>query len=366
MSTAEVAQAPVVRTFIEHVQAAFSGIWIESWEPDLLTTMLMQACKAEKWYFMSWNVAQGLRLGKGIRDIFTARNENIPLPADVLSLEQLTSPRGAVHYLPTLLEALTRPQPADAPEGSVWKQDSTLILFMQNLHMFLGADAPVLIQELINTLHAGSSQRLFVVNVSPCALTTMELERQFVTLRHELPRGPQFHAILANVVAEETIKDMDEEAIKHASSGLTTREAENAYALSVVRNRTVVPKDIWHSKYASIRKTGTLEPLVGDTTFADIGGLNGVKDFMVKSLQGSTAKVRPKGVLLVGVPGTGKSALAKALGNAAGRQTLALDIGGAKNKYVGESEKNIRRALEVVDVMEPAILFIDEIEKAFA
>ena len=80
----------------------------------------------------------------------------------------------------------------------------------------------------------------------------------------------------------------------------------------------------------------------------------------------SAAHQRPRGVMLLGVPGTGKSAFAKALGNETGRPTLVLDIGALMGSLVGQSEQNIRQALNIVDAMAPCVVFIDEAEKAFS
>src|SRR5262249_8110594 len=89
------------------------------------------------------------------------------------------------------------------------------------------------------------------------------------------------------------------------------------------------------------------------------------KDFCQRVLAGSKT-VRPRGVLLLGVSGTGKSAFAKALGNETGRPTLVLDVGSLMASLVGASEANLRQALRIADAMAPAIIFVDEIEKALS
>jgi len=75
---------------------------------------------------------------------------------------------------------------------------------------------------------------------------------------------------------------------------------------------------------------------------------------------------RPRGVLLLGVPGTGKSAFCKALGNETNRPTLTLDIGALMGSLVGQTEANIRQALQITDAMAPCICFLDEIDKALS
>ncbi len=76
--------------------------------------------------------------------------------------------------------------------------------------------------------------------------------------------------------------------------------------------------------------------------------------------------MQARGIMLLGPPGSGKSALAKALGNETNRPTLVLDVGALMGSLVGATEANVRRALKIVDAMAPAVLFLDEVEKALA
>ena len=90
-----------------------------------------------------------------------------------------------------------------------------------------------------------------------------------------------------------------------------------------------------------------------------------MKAFARRALR-SRQKVRPRGLLLLGVPGTGKSCFAKALGQETGRPTLILDIGALLGGLVGQTEANIRQALRIADAMAPCVLMVDEIEKALS
>src|SRR5206468_5989873 len=96
-----------------------------------------------------------------------------------------------------------------------------------------------------------------------------------------------------------------------------------------------------------------------------LGGLANLKEFCRRALRPGQP-VKPRGVLLLGVPGTGKSAFAKALGAETGRPTLLLDLGALMGSLVGATEQNIRQALKVADAMSPAVLFVDELEKSLA
>lgn len=131
---------------------------------------------------------------------------------------------------------------------------------------------------------------------------------------------------------------------------------------------------IIQEKEQIIKKTGSLEILSFKETIEDIGGLENLKNWLKKK-----AKIFkeldealeygvdiPKGIMLVGMPGCGKSLVAKATSRLFEMPLLRLDIGKLLGKYVGESEENFRQAIKIAEAVSPCILWIDEIEKAFA
>src|SRR5262249_12957268 len=115
-------------------------------------------------------------------------------------------------------------------------------------------------------------------------------------------------------------------------------------------------------KASQLKKSGLLTLATSDESFDSLRGM----DAMRKFCQTIAPTGRAKGVLLLGVPGTGKSAFAKALGNSIGRPTLSLDFGAMFGSLVGQTESNIRRALQIADAMAPCVLFCDEIEKGLS
>jgi len=148
---------------------------------------------------------------------------------------------------------------------------------------------------------------------------------------------------------------------------LTRYEAEGAFSLSLVRHGRLTPNALWELKTGLLKKSGLLTLHRGGETFDSLGGLESLKQFCGHVLRpNDTRQAKPRGVLLLGVPGTGKSAFAKALGNETGRPTLCLDVGALMGSLVGETEGNIRQALQIADAMAPCVLFVDEIEKALA
>jgi len=122
-------------------------------------------------------------------------------------------------------------------------------------------------------------------------------------------------------------------------------------------------------KSGMLKKSGLLSLHRGSEDFSGLGGLSSLKAFCKRSLLQtgrSNPLKRPRGVLLLGVPGTGKSAFAKSLGRESGRPTLTLDVGSLMGSLVGSTEANIRQALRIADAMSPCILFCDEVEKALS
>src|SRR3954466_8934401 len=156
-------------------------------------------------------------------------------------------------------------------------------------------------------------------------------------------------------------------AVLDAAAGLTRVEAENAFSLSLVRHGRLAPQVLWELKGQALKKAGLLTLHRGGETFADLGGLDALKAFCTRALRpGRRAGARARGILLLGVPRTGKSCFARALGNEVGRPTLVLDIGALMGSLVGESEARTRQALRLIDAMSPCVAFIDEIDKALA
>src|SRR5262249_60600651 len=121
-------------------------------------------------------------------------------------------------------------------------------------------------------------------------------------------------------------------------------------------------ESVWALKAQPLKKSNLLTLPRGGGRFGALGGLAALKDFCRRALRPGRA-VKPRGVLLLGVPGVGKSQFCKTLGSETGRPTLILDVGALYGSLVGATEANVRQALRVADAMAPCVLFTHAAEK---
>jgi SpoVK/Ycf46/Vps4 family AAA+-type ATPase len=160
-----------------------------------------------------------------------------------------------------------------------------------------------------------------------------------------------------------------------AAQGLTLSEAENAFAKAIA-NDGVLDKDdiqlVLEEKRQVIRKSGLLEFISRDDELGHVGGLDELKAWLTgrSAAFGEPARKfglpAPKGLLLLGVQGCGKSLTSKAIASQWALPLLRLDLGRIFSSLIGSSEENLRRAIRVAESVAPAVLWIDEIEKGLA
>lgn len=171
-----------------------------------------------------------------------------------------------------------------------------------------------------------------------------------------------------------TAQDMN--ALLRNLNGLTLLEAEKTLTKTIIEDGCLDAGDIEtviQEKKRAIEREGLLEFIPTERSFADIADLSSLKAWLTKRKHIITDPEGaaqfglpfPKGILLLGVPGSGKSLCAKAVGMEWGLPLLRMDPSRLYNKYVGESEKNYRRAMDTAERLAPVVLWIDEIEKAF-
>jgi hypothetical protein len=322
----------------EYVRACFTGIWIESHEHDDALSEIAGLCRREEWRLASWDIERGLQLGSQSGEPAMDAGGNDPLAA-LRALSALATP------------------------------DGSALLVLANFHRLL--NSAEIVQALARQIMAGKQNRTFVLVLSPVVQIPTELDKLFVVVEHDLPSRDQLEQIARGIATEPgELSDGDDLGrILDAAAGLTRYEAEGAFSLSLVRNGRVEPAAIWDLKTQTLKKGGLLALHRGQERFADLGGLQALKDFCLRAMRRhgrQEARTRPRGVLLLGVSGSGKSAFAKALGNETGRPTLLLDVGSLMGSLVGQTESQTRQALRIADAMAPCVLFLDEVEKGLA
>jgi len=218
--------------------------------------------------------------------------------------------------------------------------------------------------------------------VSPTMTIPIELQKDITLIDLPLPDRSEVKEIILHFAeqyksVEGITIDTSEEtlvSLTHAAVGLTQTEIENCLAKSLVKNRAITMENvpnILEEKKQIIRKSGILEYISTDSLDSNkVGGLQNLKRWLNNRKAAFTPEAQqfgiqwPKGVLLAGVPGCGKSLSAKCVAASWQMPLLRLDIGRVFSSYVGSSEANIHRALSLCETISPAIVWIDEIEKA--
>ena len=156
-------------------------------------------------------------------------------------------------------------------------------------------------------------------------------------------------------------------------AGLSVGDTERLARKAIFDDGALLPSDlpgVMQAKYELLNRGGVLSFEYDTAQFADLGGMARLKEWLKlrrPAFDGSAPQLEPpKGVLLLGVQGCGKSVAARAAAGIYGVPLLRLDFGAIHNKYIGESERNLRETLATADVMAPCVLWIDEIEKGVA
>jgi AAA+ superfamily predicted ATPase len=230
--------------------------------------------------------------------------------------------------------------------------------------------------------HLRNSYKTIVI-VSPFVRLAPELMKDVTLVEMPPPSEADFSKLLDRI--KDDMKDkpqirinLDTEAkerLLHAASGLTMKEAENVFAKTLVLEGKIDSDDIgviFSEKQQIIRKSGLLEYYASDERFSSVGGLDNIKLWLDKRTCAFTDRARefglppPRGMLLLGIQGCGKSLCAKAASSLWKLPLLRFDIGRMFGSLVGSSEENMRRAIQTAESVAPAILWVDEIDKAFS
>lgn len=263
--------------------------------------------------------------------------------------------------------------------------DAAAVCVMLDLHAHLGdsrrpADPALIrsIRELASAFQSGMSARSLIM-VAPHMSVHPDLEKDITLLDFPLPHEAEVRAILDAMISTNARLRVDLDAtglerLAKAALGLTVNEASNAFARAMVNDGVLNADDIrvvMDEKRQVVRKSGLLEFVDVDIDLDAVGGLGNLKNWLSKRNGSWLADAReygippPRGILMTGVPGCGKSLTAKAIAAAWEMPLLRMDVGKVFAGLVGSSEQNMRSVIRAAEAAAPCVLWIDEIEKGF-
>jgi SpoVK/Ycf46/Vps4 family AAA+-type ATPase len=331
-------------TEIEHlIRARYPVIYVVSWEEARVEEALGRIAERRGKKLILWSVTEGMA---GVKSTTPA---------------ELRDPLRALEWI------------MDSKEDA--------IVIMRDFHPFLGD--PTVVRRLRDLGHQLKKTYKTVVVLSPLLKVPPELEKEMNVVHFEMPGAEDLEQILDKVIRSvprdsetwttvDRLASAEREAVVEAALGLTAEEAENAFSKCLVKARRFDIDVILAEKEQIIRKSRVLEFHRTGEQFSDIGGLDQLKEWLRKRQAAFTRQARDfglpesKGILLIGVPGCGKSLTAKAVSALWKLPLLRLDMGRVFEGLVGSSEDNARQAIRMAEAIAPSILWIDELEKGFA
>lgn len=332
----------------ELIRARYSLLYIVTWEEDRARRLLIDLASGMKKFLFEWSITDGLRSMNG-------------------SPENRTSPKRLREPLAVLNEIL--------------QADVSGIYILKDFHTYL--ETPEIVRQLRDLSSALRRSKKTIVILSPTLKVPPEMEKAMTIVDMPLPSYQDLSELLehtirsgdANKKFEVRLSAADRDAMVKAAMGLTMAEAENAYAHAIVLDKILDRDDIKAvaaEKRQIIRKSGLLEFYEVTENLAGVGGMDSLKEWLHKRVRAFSPEARdyglpqPRGILLMGVQGCGKSLLAKTISSDWRLPLLRMDMSMIFQGYIGSSEQNMRKAVQIAESVAPVILWIDEIEKAFS
>jgi SpoVK/Ycf46/Vps4 family AAA+-type ATPase len=329
-------------------RAKYPILYVVSWEERRIEELLRQVAAERRKKLYGWTLTDGV------------------FPLDLLQAQPLDpATRNPLHALDFIAQS-----------------QEAAIFVLKDFHPFLDErsghpDQPIIVRKIRDILNQLKESRKTLIVLSPVLRFPPELEKDVTVLDYSLPTLDELTQSLARVIrsAREISGvrlDLDDEAherILNAARGLTCTEAENVFAKSLVMSHELDVEVIIAEKEQIIRRSQILEYYDSAEDFSNVGGMALLKRWLRKRGLAFSEKARrfglpePKGLLLLGVQGAGKSLIAKAVASQWKLPLLRLDLGSVFSELVGSSEKNMRNALRLAESVSPCVLWLDELEK---
>lgn len=324
-----------------YLRARFTLVVLVTPEEERALQIVKTICERAKRPCLSWDLGDGFQVVAG--------NEALPPPArdPISALEQMDKATGnPLFVLKDFHDCWPNPQVK---------------------------------RKLRNLAQRFKYSRKSLLVLTPNSRLPEELKDEGVLLDFELPGAPDLEEVLGRLTQTPGVKvnltGLGREKMVQAALGLTISQAQRVFSKAIVSDGVLDERDIelvTEEKKQIIRESQALEFFSVTETADDVGGLGVLKDWLRLRERAFSQEARdyglpaPKGIILVGIPGTGKSLTAKMVGGLWRLPLLRLDVGSLFGSLVGESEEHTRRALKLAETVAPCILWIDEMEKAFA
>lgn len=276
-------------------------------------------------------------------------------------VDGLTDPEGMIVSSPAdIMGALDRIKQAE---------DALIVLLNFNNSL----KSPPVIQKVREVSGVVKTIGSTMIFVSASGSIPPELEKEIIIVDYNLPDKAGISEVVNSLVEYNPATEEVTEVLVNAAVGLTKNEAENIIALALSKNNQQINagtiEDVKRQKAQALKKSGVLE-LYEPENLPKVGGLDTLKLWLWERGKAFSPEARefglpfPKGILVFGIPGTGKSLIAKTIASQWNMQLLVMQ--NVLDKYVGESEKRMKEALKQAEAMAPCVLLLDEIEKFFA
>lgn len=261
------------------------------------------------------------------------------------------------------------------------RNENDMLLVLEDFHPYCEANYPAHVRHLREMMRAQSysgNYKKAIILSSPNKFVPEELSKELPVIEVDLPDRDTIAVIADAVVREYSDYCMESNItpkLLESALGLTVMEARLAFAKAIIQKRKLTEEEIpliISEKEQIIKKSGLLEYFHPKEYLTNIGGLDNLKEWIHKRGNAYSDEAKayglntPRGVLLLGVPGCGKSLTAKAIANEWKFPLLRFDLGKVFGGIVGESERNIRYALDVAKTISPCVLWVDEIEKGLS
>ncbi|BAQ67050.1 AAA family ATPase [Geminocystis sp. NIES-3709] len=324
-----------------YLRARFTLMILVTQEEERAIQTVKQVCNQNQRPCLSWDVADGF--------------------------QSLTNDKAS---LPTAKDALTALE-------QIEKASTDALFVLKDFHDCWKNDT--IKRKLRSVAQRLKLTKKSILITSPLNAIPAELKDEAVMVEFPLPKEIELETVLNSLAKTPGVKvnltPLGKEKLIQAALGLTTAQAQRVFAKAIVSNGRLDDRDInivTEEKKQIIRESQALEFYAVHETPNDVGGLEILKQWLRLRERAFSQEARdyglpaPKGIALIGIPGTGKSLTAKMIGGLWRLPLLKLDIGSLFGSLVGQSEERTRQALQLAETVAPCVLWIDEMEKAFA